>query len=136
MTEGRIFSNKGFYIGDICYVLGEKLYHDFWGTQNKYSSGVYRNVLGTGLGFAVSHTKYGDGIYNDQRGHQYYVDAGVIGAVPLELIEQYGRTDDSQDLGRTITFDDGERHKLDFHAEDGFFDILCDYRHYYIDTKW
>lgn len=35
---------------------------------------------------ASSGTAYGDGVYEDQHGHSYSVDAGEIGAVPLEAI--------------------------------------------------
>ena len=77
-------SNKGFYIGDICYVLSDEVYHDVWGTQNSYQDG--RIQVGN-YAFAVDRTAYGDGFYVDNRGREYSVDAGVIGCVPFELID-------------------------------------------------
>lgn len=84
---GEIYSNKGFYIGDICYVLNDKLYHDFWGKEKGYKDGVY-TAPGTGLMFAVAGTAYGDGCFVDEDGYDYGVDAGVIGLVPVELIDK------------------------------------------------
>ena len=77
-------SNKGFYIGDICYVLSDEVYHDIWGTQNSYQDG--RIQVGN-YAFAVDRTAYGDGFYVDSSGKEYSVDAGVIGCVPFELID-------------------------------------------------
>lgn len=33
------------------------------------------------------HTAHGDGVYEDEDGNQYPVDAGMIGAIPVELID-------------------------------------------------
>lgn len=77
-------SNKGFYIGDICYVLSDKVYHDIWGNQNSYQEG---KIQVGNYAFAVDHTAYGDGTYTDNNGREYSVDAGVIGCVPFELID-------------------------------------------------
>ncbi len=83
--KGTITSKKGFYVGDICYVLGDKLYHGVWGA-NGYSDGECTDPE-TGLKFAVAGTAYGDGEYEGSDGKFYGVDAGVIGIVPLELVE-------------------------------------------------
>lgn len=77
-------SKKGFYIGDICYVLSDEVYHDVWGSQNSYQDG--RVQVGS-YAFAVDRTAYGDGFYVDSTGKEYSVDAGVIGCVPFELID-------------------------------------------------
>lgn len=77
-------SNKGFYIGDICYVLSDEVYHDIWGTQNSYQDG---RIQVDNYAFAVDRTAYGDGTYADNNGREYSVDAGVIGCVPFELID-------------------------------------------------
>lgn len=84
--KGTITSEKGFYIGDICYVLADKLYHGVWG-KNGYTDGECADPE-TGLKFAVSGTAYGDGVYEGSNGKCYPVDAGVIGIVPLELVEK------------------------------------------------
>lgn len=83
---GTVKSNKGFYIGDICYALSDIVYHDVWGGAN-YADGIYEEPE-TGLSFAVASTAYGDGTYEDDYGRTYGVDAGVLGIVPGELTEK------------------------------------------------
>lgn len=39
-----------------------------------------------GFRIVASSTAYGDGIYNDQDGHSYSVDAGMIGVIPLNAL--------------------------------------------------
>lgn len=77
-------SNKGFYIGDICYVLSNEVYHDVWGNQNSYQEG---KIQVSDYAFAVDRTAYGDGTYADNNGREYFVDAGIIGCVPFELVD-------------------------------------------------
>lgn len=81
--ETHLTSNKGFYVGDICYVLDDEIYDKVWGAHN-YADGVYDTKYGQ---FAVASTAYGDGSYNDDLGNEYGVDAGVIGIVPWEILE-------------------------------------------------
>ena len=83
---GTVKSNKGFYVGDICYALCDSIYHGVWGGVD-YSDGIYEDPE-TGLSFAVASTAYGDGTYEDDYGRTYGVDAGVIGLVPGELAEK------------------------------------------------
>ena len=107
--EGRISSSKGFYIGDICYVLGEDVYNVVFGGDDfedgthtvvgcrvdgeiyYVSSDVADNVFGdteiiSRASFAAASTSAGDGDYEDGAGHEYAVDSGMIGIVPAELI--------------------------------------------------
>lgn len=84
--KGVIRSEKGFYVGDICYVLADNVYDDVWG-KNGYEDGEF-TVPETGLKFAVAGTAWGDGYYQGSDGREYPVDAGVIGIVPLELVEK------------------------------------------------
>ena len=81
----EIKSGNGFYIGDICYVLSNDDYYSFWGKQKRFAEGAFE-VPGKGYAFAVGFTAYGDGVYADEEGREYPVDAGVIGIVPLELV--------------------------------------------------
>ena len=81
----EIKTGNGFYIGDICYVLGNDDYYRFWGKQKRFAEGAFE-VPGKGYAFAVGFTAYGDGVYADEEGREYPVDAGVIGIVPLELV--------------------------------------------------
>ena len=89
MTEGikgKITSTKGFYIGDICYALSDKVYDGVWGGAD-YDDGIHKDPA-TQFEFAVAGTKYGDGTYEDDYGRTYGVDAGCIGLVPKELAEK------------------------------------------------
>lgn len=79
-----IESKTGFYIGDICYVLPHDIYNNIWGGNN-YEDGTYE---ANGNRFCMGSTEFGDGLYYDQFGHSYGVDAGVIGCVPFELLDQ------------------------------------------------
>ena len=108
---GKIKSEKGFYVGDICYALDDDTYDEVWGGAN-YDDGIYE-VPGTGFSFAVAGTAYGDGTYYDDGGHEYSVDAGCIGLVPLELVEQ------DTDGGQVFEIP-GEAY---FEACDGVFEI-------------
>ena len=93
MVHGLIHSNLGFYVGDLCYAMNEKLYDKFWGDELGFSDGVFlvpENKYfpsGKGYFFAVDSTTYGDGTYEDDDGREYPVDAGVIGVLPLELVD-------------------------------------------------
>lgn len=74
----KINVKNGLYIGDICYALDEKTYHEVWGGAD-YEDGAYTDPK-TGLEFAVVSTAYGDGCYDG-----FLVDAGNIGIVDLGL---------------------------------------------------
>lgn len=87
-VSGNIPSRKGFYVGDICYVLGDELYHNVWGKWYGYKDGIFKDPK-THLHFAVAGTAYGDGCYLGNDGSEFPVDAGVIGLVPLELVEKH-----------------------------------------------
>lgn len=107
---GTVTSEKGFYIGDICYALNSKVYDEVWGGCG-YMDGIHE-VPGTGRSFAVAGTAYGDGTYEDDHGRDYGVDAGVIGIVPGELAESTDGGHYFEGAG-TATFE----------AVDGMFDI-------------
>lgn len=107
----KIKSNKGFYVGDICYALNGDIYHGIWGKAG-YCDGQYSTP--DGFAFAVAGTRYGDGEYVDQVGRLYGVDAGVIGLVPLELVRP------DYDFGGQIFEGAGE---ATFEACNGFFSV-------------
>ena len=83
---GTIKSEKGFYIGDLCYVLDDGMYDTIWGGAG-YKDGIYKEPV-TGYSFAVAGTAYGDGTYEDDSLREYDVDAGNIGLVPYELVAE------------------------------------------------
>lgn len=123
VVVGKVNSNEGFYIGDICYVLSDEVYHGFWGDKLKFKDGVHQ-VPGSDYSFAVSGTACGDGCYADDNGRCYPVDAGVIGLVPLELVKNEDGSEkaglDNFDLG-TIVFVQGV---ASFEERDGVFKIV------------
>jgi hypothetical protein len=41
----------------------------------------------TGAAFAYSSTATGDGVYADQEGHRYGVDAGMLACLPLAMLD-------------------------------------------------
>lgn len=55
-VKSEIFSKKGFFIGDLCYVLSDEIYHEFWGRIFAYKDGVYETE--NNLKFAVSGTAW------------------------------------------------------------------------------
>lgn len=106
---------KGLYVGDICYALEDKIYDGVWG-KNGYEDGMYETE--DGLQFAVAGTAHGDGTYYSGDGHDYSVDAGVIGVVDLRLATKYS-LEELDSLGHVFPNAD----EVQFIAEDGYFDI-------------
>ena len=113
MIKGTVSSKKGFYLGDSCYVLSDKIYYDFWGDQKDFADGVFKFKE---FHFAVGATKYGDGCYEDDDGNNYPVDSGTIALIPLELVGNKDRLE----LGNVFDIP-GE---AEFAYEDGVFDIV------------
>jgi hypothetical protein len=86
-----------YLVGDPCYSFtndsgrtnGDDLWMEWLDTAWKdVDANRVRILEGEIRGFriAASGTAFGDGHYDDQDGHGYPVDAGLIGAVPLEAI--------------------------------------------------
>lgn len=59
------------------------------GELNGYEDGVFDDPV-TGLQVAVAGTFLGDGCYFGSDDSMFHVDAGVIGLVPLELVDDVG----------------------------------------------
>ncbi len=75
-----------YYIGDLCYVLSDR-WDDFCQRTcagPRVLSGEFN--LADGTRFATFTTRWGDGCYQDQQGHDYPVDAGLIGCVRVQDI--------------------------------------------------
>ena len=127
IITAEITSKKGFYIGDICYVLGDRLYRGVWGDKYGFNDGSFTDP-DTGLQVAVAGTAYGDGTYTGSDGTEYPVDAGNIGLVPLELVEDQTRLEEGKVIKAPGT--------ATFQAEDGVFEIhLPDGQVVAIDTE-
>jgi len=96
MTAGK------YYIGDLCYVL-----HDRWAefcaltcTGNNVLDGEFN--LKDGTRFATFTTKWGDGVYEDEQGNEYPVDAGLIGCIRIDDIAAEERENVAN--GRVVEF--------------------------------
>ena len=79
-----------YYVGDLCYVM-----HPQWrevcdlmfntganGNPGSVLDGEFN--LANGVRFAVQGTAWGDGVYYDEAGREYPVDAGLIGCIAVE----------------------------------------------------
>ena len=81
----KINVKNGFYIGDLCYALNEKVYDEVWGGNN-YEDGQYTDPE-TKAEFAMVGTAYGDGEYESSDGVTFPVDAGIIGVADLAICD-------------------------------------------------
>jgi hypothetical protein len=90
-----------YWLGDPCYSFDSQ---ETW-MELLNSCDFFRDPIGTVvvggktfqvLGFGTAH---GDGVYRDQEGHEYGVDAGLIGLVPVEV-----NPDAARDLCRNVVF--------------------------------
>lgn len=128
--QGCVSSEKGFYVGDICYVLRDEIYHGFWGDVKGFQDGVFDVPYYGGMSFAVGGTAYGDGCYGDRHGHSFPVDAGNIGLVPIELVKDMEK---AIDLGLVVDAPG----VAEFESDDGIFSIrLPDGQTVEIDTHF
>lgn len=87
-----------YYITDLCYTsLGtDNLWDEFCDNDNQ-GEFTFKN----GIRVWWHYTEYGDGIYQDQFGREYYVDSGLIGIVSVEDVKYkngLGR------IGQKVTF--------------------------------
>lgn len=90
-----------YFLGDPCYAVPDKGESTFW--MSLLRSCAYfglsdaevpdcagrQSPVGKAGAYDVVafHTAYGDGTYTDQHDHAYPVDAGMIGLVPMGLVE-------------------------------------------------
>ena len=124
-VKGKIYSKLGFVVTDVCYVLREDYYTNFWGKKHNYADGIFEI---NGFRFAVGSTAYGDGVYFDNEAHKYPVDAGNISLVPLELVGK----EDGLSFGTVF----GIPGEAEFTCENGIFDIALPNGHkIHIDTR-
>jgi len=70
-----------YYLGDPCYVVPDK-------DWSKFCDIFFENLdepfkFSKGKTFLAFGTAYGDGVYTDNEGRKYPVDAGIIGLVPV-----------------------------------------------------
>lgn len=106
-TNAKGFTYKlaagSYYIGDPCYVIGKN--HADWCSILDASDYFKKPFTNEKQQTAVAfNTAYGDGEYTDKAGRQYGVDAGLIGAVPVEMLEVSVEEINKRKLGHIISF--------------------------------
>lgn len=78
-----------YYIGDLCYVINDKLWDRFC-EMTTVGYDVLDGYFKWEDKFLWTHsTAYGDGGYFDNHGKEYCVDAGLIGVLPFDLISKH-----------------------------------------------
>lgn len=91
----KIYCANGFYFGDPCYALDEKLYEAWieWGRERERTEGRWCNdgkfVYEGKEIMCVDSTAYGDGYYEGVH-MNYGVDAGCLALIPLEFCNREG----------------------------------------------
>lgn len=91
-----------YYIGDPCYVMATD--HDKWIDILEacdYFQEPYTDKGQTAVAFSPA---WGDGVYLDQDGREYSVDAGLIGAVPVSLLDVSLEEIEERSLGHIVRF--------------------------------
>ena len=95
IQHGTILSQMGFFIGDVCYALSDAALKK-WSRHN-IKQGVVTISERIGFSFVSADTYYGDGVYKakikNSDSNQIVevllpVDAGNIGIVPIDMIEE------------------------------------------------
>lgn len=82
-----------YVLGDPCYTVPEDLWVPLLQSAEFFIPRAVGAVESGGVTYQVMAfgTKYGDGLYHDQYGQEYAVDAGLIGLVPLSLVSDENR---------------------------------------------
>ena len=83
-----IKTKKGLFIGDPCYVISNEQWGDYLGAYREARDRGHAHFNFNGINAGVTNTAYGDGVYDDDEGNSYSVDAGLIGVTPLELLSK------------------------------------------------
>lgn len=118
-----------YWLGDPCYVIRSndwiEFCNEFSSEEDKDNSYIKLKDVNV-LAFPTYH---GDGCYSDQNGNQFSVDAGLIGLVPHEYLENSSESDSTSydHLGTVVEF-----------AEDTLcftVDGILTFGNYIIDTK-
>lgn len=96
-----------YFLGDPCYCFGKKWSDILDETDFFNRSKVMETEAGPKILMAFN-TAHGDGTYEDQYGNEYSVDAGLIGLVPVEIIELKYSRERLSELGKFVTFNEGD----------------------------
>lgn len=76
-----------YWLGDPCYSVPEPLWIDLLTSCDFFERPIGKVTTDTGETYEVLalRTKFGDGVYHDQYGNEFPVDAGLIGLTPVGL---------------------------------------------------
>ena len=94
-----VTTEQGLYIGDPCYVINREDWSDFLDEYIIARKVGFKHFKFKGFTVGVTRTAHGDGSYTGTDGFSYSVDAGLLGVVPLELVEDKEK---AERLGRVI----------------------------------
>ena len=96
ITKVEVTVPAGQYVlGDPCYAVPDRLWNELLNSCNCFNSPI--GVISKGgnknyvLGFG---TCWGDGYYRGSNGLGYAVDAGLIGLVPIDIVENVSELED------------------------------------------
>lgn len=97
-----------YYVGDLCYVMTDKEWDEFCSLtikENTCLDGEFQ--FADGRRFATYGTAWGDGVYRDQHGSHYSVDAGLIGCFLLsDIVAEKYDMENIQELGSIVEITD------------------------------
>jgi hypothetical protein len=80
MSKTFIIPAGTYFLCDPCYVIPGNQWHDILDKTNLYEE-MYADPE---RGVSAAHgTKWGDGLYEDDDGNEYPVDAGIIGLTDI-----------------------------------------------------
>ncbi len=114
-----------YYIGDLCYALGEDVYDKVFGDVGGYDAGLYTNKNNRFAFFLVANTAWGDGLYRGSDYKEFAVDAGIIGITPLSMATK------GTEGGHVYTF----KEPVVCHFGNGIFRFTSGYTRLVIDTE-
>lgn len=104
LEELKVIPAGRYWIGDPCYAIespemwmGWLYAADFESVASRWSLDAPVEIGNDAFRVIAFSTAYGDGQYGDEHGHLFPVDAGLLGAVPLELIELQGFDSEKMD---------------------------------------
>lgn len=111
-----------YYIGDLYYVLDDKLYDKVFGAT-AYEGGFYQQK-DTNNFFLVDTTAHGDGCFVGSDMREFCVDAGIIGITPVSCMAK------NDGGGHIYTF----KHPVECSFKNGRFSFRWGYNELVIDT--
>ena len=124
-AEGKLPGGT-YFIGDPCYMFNES-WHKILDDTNSLEDGVHE-IFGHKI--FTGNTCYGDWVYQDNFGNEYEVDAGLLGTLPIALL----------DVDKKYSIEELKRRGRIFEMKDEFYCSVKDgkfvFGHVVIDTDY